>query len=630
MQTKLEAGLEYEKYVKNIIRHKYKNTWLWSELPKDILIKIGCIKNITDNCDDIGCDIVCQYHDDTFVFIQCKNYSTTGVDNTINICDLAGFYNFIAETGFNGIVYYSGRLSQQIVYRKKKITYINLPHIKNNKILDFKPYEYQIEAYNKLKNNNRSILAMPCGTGKTFVSFLLSLDYKNIIILTPLISTTEQILSHYKNYYSNYKDINYSSVNCKALRKIYTNEGKNIIASTYDSCNIILPIIDKLENVLIIIDEFHNISNNMITGENDMNKILKNKNDILFMSATPKEHEIFSTVQFQLSWEDAINNKYICDYNFYYPDNSKIITKIEEMKFDTKIIEKTILINKAYYLLESIKDCHIKKCIVYLKTIKESDEFEKILLTLNIYFNHNIKVYNINCNTSTSIRNKYLTKFQSDNTSINIMCNVHILDEGIDIPTCDSIYLTHPNNNPTNIIQRISRANRIDNNNKDKIAKIFLWTKDKMKLNNIIHNISTIITVKYGQQIKNNSIIKQINNTINYGEIFSTLDENYIMFEDKKITVIIDNDDNTWFNANETAKALGYAYPKDTINSNIDKSDKIKLSDINFNIKINKHPHSIYLSESGLYSLMLTSKLKKTKKFKLWITQEVLPSIRKY
>ena len=79
MQTKLEAGLEYEIYVKNIIKHKYKNTWLWTELPKDILFKIGCIKNITDKCDDIGCDIVCQYHDDTFVFIQCKNYSTNGV-----------------------------------------------------------------------------------------------------------------------------------------------------------------------------------------------------------------------------------------------------------------------------------------------------------------------------------------------------------------------------------------------------------------------------------------------------------------------------------------------------------------------------------------------------------------------
>ena len=109
-------------------------------------------------------------------------------------------------------------------------------------------------------------------------------------------------------------------------------------------------------------------------------------------------------------------------------------------------------------------------------------------------------------------------------------------------------------------------------------------------------------------------------------EIFSTLDENYIIFEDKKITVIIDNDNNTWFNANETAKTLGYIYHVDAINSNIDKSDKIKLSDI----KVAKHPHSIYLSESGLYSLMLTSRLKKAKKFKLRITQEVLPSIRKY
>ena len=113
-------------------------------------------------------------------------------------------------------------------------------------------------------------------------------------------------------------------------------------------------------------------------------------------------------------------------------------------------------------------------------------------------------------------------------------------------------------------------------------------------------------------------------------EIFSTLDENYIKFENKHITVIIDNDNNIWFNANETAKALGYIYPKLSININVDKTDKIKLADINIDFKIDKHPHSIYLSESGLYSLMLTSKLKKAKKFKLWVTQKVLPSIRKY
>ena len=208
-KTYFQQGVEYEKFIKSIIHLKYKNCWLWNEVPKTTLLEIGCINDLENTCDDIGCDIVCQLDDNSYEFIQCKNYSTTGCDNTINICDLSGFYNFIAETGFKGIVYYSGKLSKQILCRKKKINYINVPHIKENLILDFTPRDYQIEAFNKLKNEKRSVLSMPCGTGKTFVSFLLSLDYKNIIILTPLISTTEQILNHYKNYYSKYKNVNF-------------------------------------------------------------------------------------------------------------------------------------------------------------------------------------------------------------------------------------------------------------------------------------------------------------------------------------------------------------------------------------------------------------------------------------
>ena len=46
--------------------------------------------------------------------------------------------------------------------------------------------------------------------------------------------------------------------------------------------------------------------------------------------------------------------------------------------------------------------------------------------------------------------------------------------------------------------------------------------------------------------------------------------------------------------------------------------------------KTKKHPHSVYINESGLYSLMLSSRLPKAKKFKKWITSEVIPSIRKY
>ncbi len=533
-KTKLQSGTEYEIFIQSIIKSRYKNCWLWNQIPKDTLLQIGCINTIDDTCDDIGCDIVCQLEDDSYEFIQCKNYSTTGYDNTINICDLSGFYNFIAETGFKGIVYYSGKLSQQIICRRKKIKYINVPHIKDNLILDFTPRDYQIEAYNVLKNNKRSVLSMPCGTGKTFVSFLLSLDYRNIIILTPLISTTEQILTHYKNYYNKYENVNYTLINCKATRKtkdIVFND-KNIIASTYDSIDIIHELLKNdnmtLENTLIIIDEFHNLSDNMmIDTSNLMNKVLISDYNILFISATPKIYNsslecIFGNVIYELNWDDSIKNIYICDYNFYYPNNDKIIEKIDEIKFDKSLVEKTILINKSYFLLESLKLTNVKRCIVYLKSINESEQFIRVLKTINLYFNMNIKVYEINYKTSKGNRLKYLNKFKFDDSSINIICNVHILDEGIDIPECDSIFLTHPNNDPSNLIQRISRANRIDKNNINKLVKIFVWSKDKLKLESIFSKINKVFEIKYG--IENNDFINNIKNI----EIISNNSYNYV------------------------------------------------------------------------------------------------------
>jgi superfamily II DNA or RNA helicase len=516
LNTKLQLGLEYEKYVQKIIKNKYINCWLWSEVPKHILIELKIINNNQENCDDIGCDIVCQNSDLTFLFVQCKNYSTTGNDNTISIYDLAGFYNFIAETGFNGSVYYSGKLSSQIICRKKRINYINLPYITNNQILDFLPRDYQIEAYNYIKNNNKNILSMPCGTGKTFVSFLLSLEYNNIIILTPLISTTEQIHTHYKNYYSKYENINFILVNCKAERNInnITLKDKNVILSTYDSCDVINKLLLKMDNPLIIIDEFHNLSNDMLTNhKSEMNKLIINNKNILFMSATPLKVDVLTNNIYELTWQNAIKNKYICDYNFYYPDNNKIITKIDDMKFDKTIIDKTILINKAYFLLDAIKLTKVKKCIVYLKTIQEMSEFVKIVQTINLYFELNIKIYEIDYKTSVIIRNKNLIKFKNDNSCINILCNVHILDEGIDIPECDSIYLTHPNNNVISIIQRISRANRLDKTNTNKIAKIFVWSKNEIKLESITKNISKFIDCKYGKE--NNECINYKKNIEN-------------------------------------------------------------------------------------------------------------------
>lgn len=113
-------------------------------------------------------------------------------------------------------------------------------------------------------------------------------------------------------------------------------------------------------------------------------------------------------------------------------------------------------------------------------------------------------------------------------------------------------------------------------------------------------------------------------------ELFKQIDNNYIKFENKTIRIIIDVNDYIWFNGNDTADALGYKNPKDTIKNMIERNEKKYMKDIDSLKKIGSQPNSIYLSESGLYNLIIQSRLPKAKKFRKWVTGDVLPSIRQY
>lgn len=103
---------------------------------------------------------------------------------------------------------------------------------------------------------------------------------------------------------------------------------------------------------------------------------------------------------------------------------------------------------------------------------------------------------------------------------------------------------------------------------------------------------------------------------------------------------IIDNDGEPWFIGKDIANALGYSNTKDALNNHVDEEDKriIKRSQITtFNIPQRSGTDTFtipargltIINESGLYSLVLQSKLPAAKPFKRWVTHEVLPSIRK-
>lgn len=89
----------------------------------------------------------------------------------------------------------------------------------------------------------------------------------------------------------------------------------------------------------------------------------------------------------------------------------------------------------------------------------------------------------------------------------------------------------------------------------------------------------------------------------------------------------IEIDGEPWVVGRDVATALGYAKPENAIANHVDNEDKtttlIQGAGSNYKSK------TVIINESGLYSLILSSKLPEAKKFKRWVTSEVLPAIRK-
>ena len=96
----------------------------------------------------------------------------------------------------------------------------------------------------------------------------------------------------------------------------------------------------------------------------------------------------------------------------------------------------------------------------------------------------------------------------------------------------------------------------------------------------------------------------------------------------------IDKQQNVWFRGKDVAEILGYSKTRDALSRHVDNEDKKLICCRPQNVDTNncdlRGKYFTFINESGFYSLVLSSKLETAKKFKHWITSEVLPSIRKY
>ena len=531
--SRQEKGLLYERYVKDfIIQNLGKNAYLWNECPENILISHKLVHSHNDmrllrkdikeghlhSHKDIGIDII-QLENDKLSIIQCKNGYTNGlcVDDIAGIMMRAAFIRDVPT-----FIYYTHCLSRNInytaslspyvshvnadqiidVFDDNKIYFVKLPYNEDNTVKDtvkkeIIPYSYQVEAANKFKEhfetNNRGILSLPCGCGKTYTSYLISKQYSHIIIISPLREFASQNLNRFIDY--GYDKNDTLLVDCDGSRNLHViknyikTHNRLLISCTYNSTDLIAECLDLFEDALFIVDEFHNLSKaNISDDKNPIFNLLMSNHRILFMSATPRIYGIeyddeiydmdclFGDVVYQMTFTDAIANKYITDYKIWLPsvhENSIELDKeLSIYQIDNEIK------NRCRFLYSCIANNGSRKCIVYCKDTEDMKAMIECMQTLNEFYIMDIEMSSISCDDSENKRKLTLECFANNNNNIQLLFNIRILNECIDIPSCDSIYISYAPKNKITTIQRISRATRTDKSNPHKIANIYIWCEE--------------------------------------------------------------------------------------------------------------------------------------------------------
>lgn len=511
----MERGTLYENQSLQYLINTNQNylVFLWKDIPYKYIFKCGfdiylTINNEENSYRDIGCDIMMinKEDDNDIIIVQCKNYESK------NICvkDLSGFsfLFLISKVPIKGLIISNtecSKLVQSIFLNNDKIQFQKLEYLEYKEdpiILKHQPRDYQIEAYNKF--TGKGILQLPCGMGKTLIACMIASNYDNIIILSPLRNYAVQLLEKFKEYFED--KYNYLLVSMDGERSINIHDQKNIISSTFCSVSLLLNL--KLDNAIIIVDEFHNLSINQVNDiNNDINKLICSYDKRLFLSATPKiyeqideekvisydinENDLFGNIFYSYSFVDAIRNKYINDFRLIIPN----------LKEDA---------NKIDFFYKNMLYFGYKKCIIYCKTIEEIKKYEEEIIILNKNnYNIELKTNAITYKTSLKKRDKIINEFKKD-YKMNLLFSVHTLDECIDIPKCDSVYITYKVVNPINIIQRVSRCLRVYEN-KGK-SGIFLWC-NKYREIKLVCNLLEDFNINISQKISKENLT--INNYLN-------------------------------------------------------------------------------------------------------------------
>jgi superfamily II DNA or RNA helicase len=287
------------------------------------------------------------------------------------------------------------------------------------------------------------------------------------------------------------------------------------------------------EDAFLLVDEMHNLTKAQC-------RVVNEYQTALLMSATVPEQlkEILdATEAYRYTMADGIKNGFLCDYEVYLPlvkraptptatptdseaatpttsagsaepddddedasdgdpddeddgngdgdgdaeDDGRERTAVD-MEFPAGFPADDVTA-KALFLCTGMLQTGSRRCIVYLRSTDECVQFNRMLRRVSEEY-HGLRLWSaqMDYTVGSARRSEILRDFQADSEEhdLFVIASVRILDEAVDIPRCDSEFITYVGDRASDIrtVQRLQRGGRLDPANPSKRNNLFMWTEE--------------------------------------------------------------------------------------------------------------------------------------------------------
>jgi len=512
--------LRYEHEMVEAHRAAYPgaNVWHWSHVPLPVLIASGYIHDANqwrlercqrrrdedddglNHVSDYGADAVAEVAPNVFHIMQAKLFERnigagrlgTFIMVTLRVCD-----KHPASVGF---LYTSseptrelsddfGRLHNFEIVRLPLAVPPTAPALPAAPALVV-PWVHQAEALDALRawdwsSAPRGALVMPPGSGKTMAMGMWGRELKRIVVCSPTRALAAQMLKAMGREMPDHRRmlVDSDSAGTRDSGDVAAAwaDAPLLISTTYVSlCDLVVAIMTA--DAVLMVDEAHHLNDETRLGV-AVERAAALGCRVLLVTGTPPaalmadDADDQTEVVYLYPYERAVQDERICDYGICLP---LIMDPVGDPDHDVLVAELGAdMVSRCHFLTNGMLQTGATRCIIYADTVAEATAYRTAIVRHADQF-HAIPAWAglITGETPVARRDMLLQKFQADDPRVHwfFMCSVRVLDEGIDVPACDAVYIANSIGNDARFVQRMCRANRLDY--VGKVANVFVWSDD--------------------------------------------------------------------------------------------------------------------------------------------------------